>query len=165
MHPKICEIIFGMNSKQSIGPIWDAMGRAWTRFGDRLVRDYSLTADVHARRLTCSADVPSPFWFPRSVPKQNRQDTLQPFLTVYFSTLEVFAPRYYAFAACPLYAGKNTSCTKVSNDVGVVFFSDRGSSGFMYPLLIDADISHSSCAIFLEIPIPVIAWITCSSGN
>ncbi len=37
----------------------------------------------------------------------------------------------YALAACPLNAGKNTSCTNVSNEVGVVFFSDRASSGRM----------------------------------
>src|ERR1700674_1645901 len=60
-------------------------------------------------------------------------------------------PRFHALAACPLNAGKNTSSTNVSNVVGVVFFADRGSSAFMYPLLIAADISQSSSAIFLEI--------------
>src|SRR4029077_2615579 len=40
-------------------------------------------------------------------------------------------PIFQALAACPLNAGRNTSCTNVSNDVGVVFAAVLGSSAFM----------------------------------
>src|SRR6185369_9853958 len=57
-----------------------------------------------------------------------------------------------AATACPRYAGTKTSFTKASNDVGVVFFADRGSSPTTRPSLMPSHISRKDCVKFCEKP-------------
>src|SRR5271170_3475857 len=63
----------------------------------------------------------------------------------------------YAAEACPRYAGTKTSCTNVSNEVGVLFPGERASSGASTPSLTAVNISIYTAAFFGENPICVNA--------
>ena len=66
------------------------------------------------------------------------------------------APHIYA-AACCRYAGTNSSATKVSYDVGVLFFADRVSSARMFPAFRAPVISSNNVTKSSDIPICIKA--------
>src|SRR5215467_9992598 len=88
-----------------------------------------------------------------------------PFLRVLRGKDFANCQRLHAARDFPLYTGRNSSVTKVSQEVGVVFRGERFSSAFMYPEFKDADISRSESARLREKPSCNSTGRSCSSGS